>query len=196
MTEKTLIVASDTVAVLSTAGPIPTDSLARLPAHRCSVCGVRWRDDEPHLCGSGRAPVSDGPFPFTVAVWQQDPEAVLLLRMADLPLDDAVRLGLMHGQVVASVEVTGPSHEADDCFTRVLPETAGQTEPRYEFCHPDASPDGWHTPVGEVTRLDPPIPHERPMVYSTEGFLASLDDGRDGDLPPASAWWADLEVDA
>ena len=34
------------------------------------------------------------------------------------------------------------------------------------YCRPDAAPDCFHTPVGQVTRIDP-IPCERPVIRHT-----------------------------
>ena len=177
-----LVVASPSLSPLSTAGPLPTDGQPEW--WRCEECARRLETIEDCAscvdAGGRHEWVPDGVFPFTVAVWQAD----TLLCDGTAHEGDCDR----GGAIVATVEVTGPSHHAEDCrhFNGV--------GLRDYHCSWDALPDCWHTPTSTVTRLDPPIPAERPTVYSEEAFIASLDDHRPGDIP-ASWWWADLDLE-
>lgn len=85
------------------------------------------------------------------------------------------------GAIVELVEVTGPSHHADECDPPDMQheELTGGFVP---LCHPDALPDCWHTPVGRVTPVDP-IPCERPHD-SFQGFTT-------GWSRPSPVWVAD-----
>lgn len=61
--------------------------------------------------------------------------------------------------VTVLVEVTGPSHHAEDCTYSPGDPMGNYAGP---LCHPDAAPDGWHTPVRVVERLDTPEPVDVP----------------------------------
>lgn len=143
-----LVVASPAGEVLNTGTPLPTDGLPEWM--RCGWCGRRSRDGVGEARGvRGRAPhfsdrcdmefgnvgplVPDGPFPVLVGRWAS---------MTGFPED---------GAIVELVEVTGPSHHADECDLvppRFRPGNEGVQEAHgvNRYCHPDAAPDGWHTP--------------------------------------------------
>lgn len=37
----------------------PAESYDVLPNHRCSICGVEWRSDRPHVCGAAQPSEGD-----------------------------------------------------------------------------------------------------------------------------------------
>lgn len=203
-----LVVASPTLTPLNTAEPVPTDGQPTW--WRCSRCGTREQTHDgligvEHETPSGMevceadSMAPDGPFPFTVVVWQEVatcgacgaefswpvPSSVLppvCERHASGrcdPWDDPI------GGVVATVEVTGPSHHADECCISVAEALALGEDT--QLCDSDAASDCWHTSVGQVTQLDRPIPMERPLGA-----------GADVTVWPvwsAEAWWADLDLE-
>jgi len=176
VTQTLVVVGTLTEGVLSTDVPVPTDGQPTW--WRCSKHRRRFRDHCPWgTLISSPKPVhdvaADGPFPFTLAVWQE----------THMFCADPTTWN--NGAVVATVTMTGPSHYADECrhgryskrrFT--FSDLKEGTSPSY--CHPDAVPDRWHTPVGEVSWFDPPRPMERPILPSCDNF--------------APSWWADVEA--
>ena len=171
-----LIVASEMSSPLCTDTSIPTDGQMQSCPH------LEWvlpaRDTEFTCC------VDQAPFPFTVAVWRE------VVRCADCGTRDAefdhngclevvwtepeINAGercygqrrVATGAIVELVEITGPSHHADDHpdddadFPYLI-----DTRDHGWQCHEDALPDCFHTPTGQVTVLDQPIPCERPVGF-------------------------------
>ena len=181
-----LIVASETSTPLSTDVPVPTDGQPEWS--RCPECEVRFEptlvDRDPasrvrhQACG--RSPVPAGPFPFTVARWDE----------VECASWDCIWLGgdgrgCHHGTltntvgaIVELVEVVGPSH-----FPYLGMHHSRCSDEH--LCHPDAAPDCFHTPTGTVTPIDP-IPCERPVVRLANGTFP--------DSHPL--WWADDNIRA
>lgn len=191
-----LIVPSPTLVPLSTAVPVPTDGQ---PHHfACDKCETRVLpgDIRCTACQSDQIR-PDGPFLFTVGVWQEVRCYTPDKCHAAWCGDEVCARGF--GAVVATVEVTGPSHHAKDC-ARCMCASGDGSMPAMarcfaeshvvEYCHPDTAGDCWHTPIGEVTPLDVPIPMERPTSYHDAEADVTV-----CDVSPAF-WWADLTVKA
>ena len=83
------------------------------------------------------------------------------------------------GAIVELVEIFGPSHHADECDESY--DHAYTGEWFAQFCHPDAAPDCFHTPTGQVTRIDP-IPCDRPTSYHDAVSDVTVSD-------ESPAWW-------
>lgn len=195
-----LIVPSPTLVPLSTVVPVPTDGQPERYICPDPLDPVY----EPFTIDPDRGGVTCkrcepvGPFPFTVGVWQEVSEWVRLQPTMGgpnyrcdppPPTEHYAWEERTVGAVVATVEVTGKGHHADECFQWC--HELGVSDGWH--CHPDALPDGWHTPTVEVTVLDTPIPMERPAMkpsgYAAWGNVAAG--------PPQPAWWwADLTVKA
>lgn len=171
--------------VLVVAGPVPDGPVwnVEVPTEglpewwRCRSCSVRLRLTAGDLdAWSMRGEVrhyahgcygrmwKDGPFPVTVAVWQEWRQCRYCGTEAEADGDGFVADAFMEcaasgescamepvGAVVATVQVLGPSHGGGQCNG---------------YCFPGADPDaGWHTPVGEVRWLDVPYPMEQPTEH-------------------------------
>lgn len=220
---KMLVVASPTLSPLSTDGPIPTDG--QPVWSRCIYCQsrvIREPGPSPRECWhnvnrsnqpGGHVYTRDGPFPFPVAVWQEgDPNCpecngtrTIRLGTEELGEDVSCIRCDYHGAVVAAVEVTGKGHHADDCAHDAPGPVHGFPQGRVReverrYCRPDALPDHWHPPTGHVTKLDVPIPMERPPVgcpgpASPQTFHRewSEDCPECGPGGPVSWWWADID---
>ncbi len=193
--ERMLVVVSPTLSPLSTDVPVPTEGQPEWL--RCQDCGTRvavhekprrrecWSDDM-HWSGYHR-PVR-GPYPFTVAVWQEvcicshPPEGASVSPIEGVNHASGCPIGV----VVGMVEVTGPGHHADECrhFNGV--------GLRDYHCRWDALPDCWHTPTGKVTPIDP-IPMERP---TEQVEVTKMEDPDPVYMPgrPQTSWWADIDV--
>lgn len=199
-----LVVASPTSSPLSTPSPVPTDGQpewSKCPVTR--IVGHERNQEEP--C---RACVPDGPFPFTVGRWE---EVRLCMPCGEYPGSDHLTgiecdgyVEPKVGAVVELAEVIGPSHHADQCSV-VLPVWRPGAASPVRRCHPDAAPDYWHTPVGTVTRLDQPIPVERPVIRHTTldpRCFTRPDQFPPGTLAPnppetsPSSWWTDIDQEA
>ena len=175
-----LVVASPTSQPLCTDVPVPTDGQPQWFVQG----GTRWRPGQrrPFQPDPG---TPDGPYPFTVAVWQEVEQTCPSWHYlpgpysaADCEQADTHRAQRRVGAVTATVEVTGPSHHAHKCIDH----RPARTPLDQPWCHPDAAPDCWHTPTGKVTVLDEPIPCERPWDF---GY---------GDREWCSVWPAPPEV--
>ena len=224
-----LVVASPTSQPLCTDVAVPTDGQPEWMRPKDRKLDAGWRHLRSDMCGLSRCR-SDGPFPLWAARWaevecplcyggkvrtfmcSQDNEE-FLGRCQDCPASGKV------GAIVELVEVVGPSHHADECGSVEQGGMSPVSVVRY--CHPDAAPDGWHTPTGQVTVLDQPIPCERPLIppeqmpgphcgsLDTDGagpclLSPPLGDGsahvhhgaEDLGSTPASVWTADDALDA
>lgn len=171
MTDRTpqLIVAASAGGVLNTGTPLPM--LAD------------WLDGDGDL------------FPVTVGRW----EVVIPATATDYPSCEPCRgwqiagaswprpcrehyEGEPHGAVVEHGEVTGPSHHAFECAFDAPLTTDEDGEWGVTYCHPDAAPDGFHTPWTPLGVLDVPQPCERPITMAFVG------------APEVPAdWWAPTE---
>ena len=180
-----MIVASETSEVLCTPEPIPTDGQPQWGRYRGSE---RFLPRERHREAMEQSPhfVPDGPFPFTVAVWR---EVTAYRRFKPDMSGDNLRFErpegahphvwpeVVVGAVVATAEITGPSH-----FPYLGMHHSRCSDEH--LCYPDAAPDYFHTPTGKVTVLDRPIPCERP-----EPMFVVVGDGFEVVRP--SVWTAD-----
>lgn len=220
-----LVVASPSLSPLSTSVPLPTDGLPEW--WRCQDCGNRERGDRnggvvthKSWCQPGTPTiVPDGPFPVTVAVWTEDKRCIYchvveMPGLTSLKCYSNVRstgepgshVWSRNGALTHLVEVTGPSHHADECV-RLRPAWGPMRKTPdnnlIRWCHDDALPDCWHTPTSTVTRLDVPIPMERPPEDQAAEVAArthfwSLHGGQDARsmlTPPAPWWFADLDLE-
>lgn len=169
MTADLLVVASSTTSPLSTDSPIPTDEIYKFTRH---------------------------PFPFRVARWVEV-DTHYAAPWCDWPVGTHAKDCIQGCRgIVELVEVTGPSHHADDLACQptttcsyCMAAANGSSEPCDDdhFCHPGALPDSWHTPTGTLTRLSEPIPCERPFSLVGITDLTRT-------LSPASVWIADDEL--
>lgn len=154
---RTLVVASPTLTPLSTADPLPEGQ---------SVVAV-WQEVDCPLCYGGKVRT------FECA----DDHEEFLGRCQDCPDSGQV------GAVVATVEVTGKGHHADECYPDD-PMVSGALNCAHD---PVKGAVGCHTPTGEVTRLDVPIPMER-TTAKAEGHFGEI-------KRPAPWWWADIDLE-
>ena len=195
MTAPLLVVASSTSQPLCTDVAIPTDGQPQwyrcerpncLERERERVDGRSWSYRHE---GWGKLP--DGPFPFPVARWTEV-EPPVCEGCPDTP--DYPHTHGEVGAIVELVEVTGPSHHADECRREWDSSRDGYHPTRlFAYCTPDAEFGGWHTPTGTVTPLPDLIPCERPVVcgagWTADECSCGFQDS------PASWWFADLDLE-
>ena len=158
-----MVVVSASTSPLSTDVPIPTDGQPEW--WRCE-CGHRSRfapevTRAVHSHGgaaAGNPMERDGPFPFTVAVWNEVEDrssceaAPTVADVGGCGCGDEDHC--LFGAITHLVVVTGPSHQGNHEFGR------------WTWCPPRDEPDRWHTPTRAVTPIDP-IPCDRPWRCST-----------------------------